>query len=82
MHQHFSLTVARSSFIRKLLMCNCMFYCLIRGWRCGGTRGTALHFALDVILMQFVLLSLQTLALVLFWPLVVTLPEIKSGKHL
>lgn len=82
MHQHSSLTVGRSSFIRKLLMCNCMFYCLIRGWKYGGTRGTALQFAQDVMLMQFVLLLLQTLASVLFWPPVVTLPEIKSGKHL
>uniref|UniRef100_A0A8C9FJ17 Serine/threonine-protein kinase OSR1 n=1 Tax=Pavo cristatus TaxID=9049 RepID=A0A8C9FJ17_PAVCR len=40
MHQHSSLTVDRSSFIRKLLMCNCMFYCLIRGWKHGGTRRT------------------------------------------
>lgn len=69
-------------FIRKLLMHNCEVCYLIDGWEYGGRGGAALQLAQDVFLTKSHLFAFQTSALARFWPPVVTLPEIKSGKPL
>lgn len=57
--------------------------CLIDGWEYEGKGGgTSLQFAQDMFLINISLFSFQISVSVHFWPLVVTLPEIKSGKLL